>query len=102
MRSDLRRIPQGGGEDSLSFTIEMRNVGGEWAGERPLPFSAAGGQLVLEKGTLYYKNFRATLGRSQVTELSGAQRRPFPRGAARRGARPDRKGTRLNPRHGHN
>ena len=81
MLSDLRRIPQGGGDDSLSFTIEMRNVGGEWAGERPLPFSAAGGQLVLEKGTLYYKNFRATLGRSQVTELSGAQRRPFAGGA---------------------
>src|SRR5262249_52541944 len=75
--SDLRRLSKGGGDDSLSFTVELRNVGGEWAGERPLPFSAAGGQLVLEKGTLYYKNFRATLGQPQLTELSGTQRRPF-------------------------
>ena len=75
--SDLRRLSKGGGDDSLSFTVEMRNVGGEWAGERPLSFSSAGGQLVLEKGTLYYKNFRAMLGPSQITELSGAQRRPF-------------------------
>jgi uncharacterized protein involved in outer membrane biogenesis len=75
--SDLRPFAQGGKDDSLAFTAELRNAGGEWAGERPLAFSAASGQLVFEKGTLYYKNFRATLGQSQLSELSGAQRRPF-------------------------
>ncbi|HEY1268488.1 MAG TPA: hypothetical protein VGH16_14645, partial [Candidatus Binatia bacterium] len=34
--SDLRPFAQGGKDDSLAFTAELRNAGGEWAGERPL------------------------------------------------------------------
>src|SRR5581483_5022079 len=75
--SELRPFAQGGKDDSLAFTAELRNAGGAWGGERRLAVSGAGGQLVFEKGTLYYKNFRATLGQSQLTELSGAHRRPF-------------------------
>ncbi len=76
--SELRRLPQAGaGENALAFTAEVRNAGGQWAGERTIAVGAVNGQVALEKGVLQYQDFRATLGPSHVSELSGSQRRPF-------------------------
>ena len=75
--SDLKRVSDSETQSPVFFDLEFRDVGGIYGAERPLPLSGAGGRVIFANGLLQYKGLRATLGRSRITELTGAQRRPF-------------------------
>src|SRR5205814_230476 len=75
--SELRRMAEPGQEERLSFRAEVRGAGGTYPGERALALSGAGGEIILERGVLQYKNLHGTLGQSRIAELSGTQRQPF-------------------------
>ena len=80
--SELRRISEPGQEERISFRADLRGAGGNYPGERPLAFDAVGGEIILERGVLQYKNLHGTIGQSRIVELSGTHRQPFsPAGA---------------------
>src|SRR5262249_41366025 len=56
--SELHRIAEPEQAGRLSFRAEIRGAGGNLPGERPLVLSGAGGEILLQRGVLQYKNVR--------------------------------------------
>ena len=75
--SEVSRLAEPQQAERLAFHAEIRGAGGNFPGDRPVTLSGAGGEIFLREGVLRYKNFRGTLGRTHVIELSGTQRQPF-------------------------
>jgi uncharacterized protein involved in outer membrane biogenesis len=78
--SELSRVFEPEQAERLSFHAEIRGAAGNFPGDRPVPLSGAGGEILLQHGVLQYKNLHGTLGRTRVIEVSGTQRQPFSAG----------------------
>ncbi len=72
--SQLRRLLEPGYEDHLWLEAEVREAGGNFGGDHSLPLRGFSGRIVLEKGVLYYKNFKGAAGLSRLAEIEGTQR----------------------------
>ena len=70
--SELRRLSDPGGEQRLGVDAEFRDVGGSLAGEPTLPLRGFSGRIVLEKGTLHYKNVKGTVGLTRLERVEGS------------------------------
>ncbi len=72
--SGLRHLFEPGFEDLVSLDIEFKEAGGNLPGGRYLPLRGVSGRVVLEKGVLYYKNFRGMYGLSRLADVEGSQK----------------------------
>ena len=72
--SAIRRPFEPGSESNLWLDAELKDGGGSPPGDRYLAFKGVSGRVVLDKGVLYYRNFKGTYGLSRLTEVEGAQR----------------------------
>jgi uncharacterized protein YhdP len=72
--SELRRLFEPGQEERLSLEAQVREAGGAFGADPPLPLSGFSGQIALEKGVLRYKNFKGVVGQSRLTEINGTHR----------------------------
>jgi uncharacterized protein YhdP len=72
--SELRRLFEPGQEERLSLEAQVREAGGDFGADPPLPLRGFSGQIVLEKGVLGYKNFKGLVGQSRLTEINGTHR----------------------------
>jgi uncharacterized protein YhdP len=70
--SELRRLSEPGHEQRLSVDAEFRDAGGSLAGESSLPLRSFSGRLVLEKGTLHYRNVKGAVGQSRLEKIEGS------------------------------
>ncbi|MBI2985519.1 MAG: AsmA-like C-terminal domain-containing protein [Deltaproteobacteria bacterium] len=71
--SGIRRLLEPGSESNIWLDAELKGAGGHLPGDRYLPLKGISGRLLLEKGTLYYKNFKGMYGLSRLTEIEGIQ-----------------------------
>jgi uncharacterized protein YhdP len=69
--SELGRLFEPGQEQRLSLEARVREMGGDFGADPPLPLRGFSGQIVLEKGVLRYKNFTGLVGQSRLTEING-------------------------------
>jgi len=70
--SELRQLSEPGHEQQMSLNAEFRDAGGSLAGESSLPLRGFSGRLVLEKGTLHYRNVKGTVGQSRLEKIEGS------------------------------
>ena len=69
--SALRRLFEPDPADRLSLQAELRDAGGNFGADHALALRGFTGQIVLDKGTLQYKNFKGFVGQSRLTEING-------------------------------
>ena len=72
--SQLRRPFEPGHEEHLSLDAEVREAGGSFGGDHALALRGFSGRIVLEKGILYYKDFKGAVGLSRLVEIQGTHR----------------------------
>ncbi len=72
--SGIRRMFEPGFENTLWLDAEVKGMGGNLPGDHPLPLRGISGRIVLEKGVLYYRNFKGMVGLSRLAEIEGSQK----------------------------
>jgi uncharacterized protein YhdP len=72
--SALRHLSEAGQAERLSLLAEVRDAGGNFGADHSLALRGFSGQIVLDKGTLQYKNFKGLVGQSRLTEINGTHR----------------------------
>jgi uncharacterized protein YhdP len=79
--SNLRDLSNSGAESPVTFTAQVRQATAHPPSADYLPVRNVSGQLSLEKGILYFKDFTGTYGQSRLEDVSGS-RRITPSGSA--------------------
>lgn len=71
--SGFRHLFEPGFENKIWLDAELKEAGGN-LGERYLPLRGISGRVILEKGVLYYKNFKGMYGLSRLAGVEGIQK----------------------------
>ncbi len=73
--SDLRAGSVSQGESPIAFDMQVRRVAAKPPSPDYLPARNVSGELMLEKGILYFKDFKGTYGQSRLENVSGSRRK---------------------------
>ena len=71
--SEIRHLFKPGFEDRLWLYAEVRELGGNLAGDPGIPVNGVSGRIDLEKGVLTYRGFKGTYGMTLFEEIEGSQ-----------------------------
>lgn len=69
--SEIRQLSEPG---AIGFEAELRELGGQFADERHLPWRGVSGRIILEDGLLHYRGIQGFVGNSRISELNGVHR----------------------------
>ena len=72
--SRIRQMFEPGFENTMWLDAEVKGMGGNLPGDHPLPLRGISGRIVLDKGVLYYRNFKGMVGLSRLAEIEGIQK----------------------------